>query len=295
MGMNVCIFSGNLGSDCESRVTQSGKTIANFSLPVKQGYGEHEKTSWVRCVLLGKMAESLPQYLTKGAKVTVSGEFLMNEWNDQQGQKRSTAELIVRDLDLPPKSQGNQANNQQYQQAPQQSYQQPAQQPMQQAPAPQPQQAYQQPRQQQPAPANRQNPSDALPPSSQYNQQHPHNQQQPPGQDQWDDDLPFQGLATNMPGLCRVLKACYVATNFKEYKLKQFMSVGKGLPKDDDRALYLDIKVAEENELEQFSEDGGFANATFFVGKFHGQAYDENGFVCLGLPLKTVTHWRYSI
>jgi hypothetical protein len=72
------------------------------------------------------------------------------------------------------------------------------------------------------------------------------------------------------------------------------MSVDSGLPRDDDKARYLDVKVADEKELEQFTDDGGLANAIFFDGRFHGQAYDENGFVCLGLPLETVTHWRYA-
>lgn len=108
MGINVCVFSGNIGGDCEQKFLPSGACVANFSLPVKQGYGEHEKTSWVRCVLLGKKAESLPQYLTKGCKVTVTGEFVLNEWQDNQGQKRSTPELIVRDLELPPRQQTGQ-------------------------------------------------------------------------------------------------------------------------------------------------------------------------------------------
>ena len=119
MSINLCTFSGNLGGDCEVRFTPRGAAIGSFSLPVKQGYGEHEKTSWIRCILLGKKAESLPQYLKKGSKVTVIGQFVMNEWTDQQGQKRSTAEIIVQEIDLPPKPQGAQ------QQPMQQAYQQP--------------------------------------------------------------------------------------------------------------------------------------------------------------------------
>ena len=124
MSINVCVFSGNLGGDAEQKYTPNGACIANFSLPVKQGYGDHEKTSWVRCILLGKKAESLPQYLRKGSKVTVTGEFVLNEWTDQQGQKRSTPELIVRDLELPPRQDGQQYSQQQqpaYQQQPQQN------------------------------------------------------------------------------------------------------------------------------------------------------------------------------
>ncbi len=42
MAINVCIFSGNLGNDCKVTSTPNGKYIASFSLPVKQGYGEHK-------------------------------------------------------------------------------------------------------------------------------------------------------------------------------------------------------------------------------------------------------------
>jgi len=77
--------------------------------------------------------------------------------------------------------------------------------------------------------------------------------------------------------------------------MQNFMSVNKGLPKDDDKALYLDVKLSNENELSQFEQDGGMANARFFGGFFLGQAYDENGHVCLGIRLESVTHWKYAI
>ena len=100
MAINVFTASGNIGRDAEQRWTPSGKAVAHFSLPVKQGYGEHEKTSWVKCVLLGAKAEKLPQHLTKGTKVTVTGEFVMEEWTDQQGSKRSAPSIIVSSIDF---------------------------------------------------------------------------------------------------------------------------------------------------------------------------------------------------
>lgn len=44
MAINTITASGNLGKDCEQRWTPNGKAVASFSLPVKQGYGEHEKS-----------------------------------------------------------------------------------------------------------------------------------------------------------------------------------------------------------------------------------------------------------
>ena len=99
MALNVFTASGNIGKDCESRVTPAGKTIAQFSLPVKSGYGENEKTSWVTCKLFGVKAEKLPQYLTKGTKVTVSGEFVLEQW-EKDGVKHSMPCVLVNALDF---------------------------------------------------------------------------------------------------------------------------------------------------------------------------------------------------
>ncbi|EPU3934733.1 single-stranded DNA-binding protein [Morganella morganii] len=100
MAINVITVSGNLGKDCEQRWTPAGKAVASFSLPVKQGYGEHEKTSWVICKMFGAKAEKLPEHLKKGMKVTITGEFVMEEWTDREGNKRSTPVIIVNQLDF---------------------------------------------------------------------------------------------------------------------------------------------------------------------------------------------------
>ncbi|MGL9736032.1 MAG: single-stranded DNA-binding protein [Symbiopectobacterium sp.] len=130
MAINVIVASGNIGKDAEQRWTPNGKCIASFSLPVKQGYGEHEKTSWVQCRLSGPKAEKLPQYLTKGTKVTVTGEFVLDEWTDQQGNKRTAPVIVVNDIDFGASSQqsnqrqqpsGNGRQQQAQQQTPQQN------------------------------------------------------------------------------------------------------------------------------------------------------------------------------
>ncbi|MFV0574801.1 MAG: single-stranded DNA-binding protein [Vibrio sp.] len=100
MAINTFTASGNIGRDCEVRYTPNNKAIATFPIPVKQGYGEHEKTSWVDCRMFGGMAEKLPQYLTKGVKVIVSGEFVLEKWTGQDGAERSKPVIIVRDLDF---------------------------------------------------------------------------------------------------------------------------------------------------------------------------------------------------
>lgn len=101
--INLFIASGNLGKDIELRYTPNQKCIGTFSLPVKSGWGDNEKTSWVRCKLLGDRAEKLAPYLIKGVKVSVVGRFEMEEW-EKDGIKHSIPCLIVNELDLPPKT-----------------------------------------------------------------------------------------------------------------------------------------------------------------------------------------------
>ncbi|MEY0936559.1 single-stranded DNA-binding protein [Providencia rettgeri] len=125
MAINIITASGNLGKDCEQRWTPNGKAVASFSLPIKQGYGEHEKVSWVICKMFGTKAEKLPEYLTKGTKVTVAGEFVMEEWTSQSGEKKSAPVIIVNQLDFGGNS--NQAGSQQSSRQPQQPQPQPQQ------------------------------------------------------------------------------------------------------------------------------------------------------------------------
>ena len=109
MAINLFIVTAHLGKDCEQRWTPNGKAAASFSLPVKQGYGEHEKVSWVICKMFGTKAEKLPEYLTKGTKVTVTGEFVMEEWTTQNGEKKSVPVIIVDKIEFG----NNQAGSQQ--------------------------------------------------------------------------------------------------------------------------------------------------------------------------------------
>ena len=119
--MNVFTFTGNLGKDCEIKSTQTGMTICSFSVAVQSGYGDKEKTTWVRCNLFGKRAEgTLPQYLLMGSKVAISGELSMNEWQDQQGATQKMLSVAVDKLDLVGSRPDSAAQPQQAQQAPQQ-------------------------------------------------------------------------------------------------------------------------------------------------------------------------------
>lgn len=118
MAINTIIISGNVGKDAVLRVTPNGKHISSFSIPAKTGFGENEKTSWLNCKMFGAMAEKLSVAVVKGAKVTVSGEFVIEEWTRQDGSTAQTPTILVRDIDLPPR--GTPGNDKPRQQKPQQ-------------------------------------------------------------------------------------------------------------------------------------------------------------------------------
>ena len=129
MAINTIIVSGNVGKDAVLRVTPNGKHIASFSIPAKTGFGENEKTSWLNCKMFGAMAEKLSVAVVKGAKVTVSGEFVIEEWTRQDGTAAQTPTILVRDIDLPPRN-GQQQSAAQPQRQQQSSTPQPSEPPM---------------------------------------------------------------------------------------------------------------------------------------------------------------------
>lgn len=99
--MNNFSFTGNLGRDVEVKYTAGGMCIANFSVPVKSGFGDKEKTSWIRCAIIGKRAEGgLMQYLKKGQLVGITGELSVNVYQNQDGAEKTSVEVFVRDIDL---------------------------------------------------------------------------------------------------------------------------------------------------------------------------------------------------
>ena len=101
-GVNKVILVGNLGRDPEVRRLGSGDPVVNFSVATsetwrdKQSGERREKTEWHNVVIfnenLGKVAE---QYLRKGSKVYIEGQLQTRQWEDQQGQKRSTTEIVL--------------------------------------------------------------------------------------------------------------------------------------------------------------------------------------------------------
>jgi single-strand DNA-binding protein len=100
MSVNKAILVGRLGRDPETRYTSGGQAVCNFTLATDETYrdraGERQKrTEWHRIVVWGKQAEIAQQYLHKGSLIFVEGRIQTRQWDDREGQKRTTVEIVA--------------------------------------------------------------------------------------------------------------------------------------------------------------------------------------------------------
>lgn len=99
--VNKVILIGNLGRDPEVRYIPSGQAVANFSIATterwnnKQTGNQEERTEWHRIVVWGKLAELCKEYLSKGRAVFVEGRLQTRQWDDKDGNKRYTTEVVA--------------------------------------------------------------------------------------------------------------------------------------------------------------------------------------------------------
>lgn len=98
---NAITFHGRLTKDCWKGATQEGKTMVRFTVAEDVGYGDNKHTNFHEVVLFGKRAEGgLPQYLTKGQAVFVSGEIKINKPREHNGNYYNDITVFPRDVDL---------------------------------------------------------------------------------------------------------------------------------------------------------------------------------------------------
>jgi single-strand DNA-binding protein len=101
--LNKVILLGHLGRDPELRYTASGKAVATFTLATSfqwkdQDGRDQDKTEWHRIVAWGRLGEICGEYLSKGKQVFIEGRIQTREWEDQDGNKRTSVEIIANDL-----------------------------------------------------------------------------------------------------------------------------------------------------------------------------------------------------
>jgi single-strand DNA-binding protein len=102
-GVNKAILVGNLGADPEIRYTQSGTAVARFNLATSETWtgkdgNRAERTEWHRIVAWAKLAEICKQYLSKGKQVYIEGRIQTREWQDANGVKKWTTEIVAQNM-----------------------------------------------------------------------------------------------------------------------------------------------------------------------------------------------------
>lgn len=102
-GVNKVFFGGNLGADPELRVTQGGQSVLKMRIASTESYLDRnrqrqEKTEWINAIVWGKRGEGLSRFLKKGMQVIVEGQIATHSWNDRDGNKRYTTEIIARNV-----------------------------------------------------------------------------------------------------------------------------------------------------------------------------------------------------
>ena len=103
MSLNKVMIIGNLGTDPELRFTQGGQAVANFNVATNERWTDksgqtQERTEWHRVVVWGRQAENCEKYLSKGRQVYVEGRLQTREWDDKDGNKRYTTEIVAQNV-----------------------------------------------------------------------------------------------------------------------------------------------------------------------------------------------------
>jgi single-strand DNA-binding protein len=102
-GLNKVMLIGHLGADPELKYTNQQVPVVSFRVATNESYRDQEgnvvpKVEWHNITAWRKTAELLAEYLRKGSKVYLEGKLQTRSWEDKDGNKRYTTEIIVDDF-----------------------------------------------------------------------------------------------------------------------------------------------------------------------------------------------------
>ncbi|MCG6895467.1 MAG: single-stranded DNA-binding protein [Desulfobacteraceae bacterium] len=104
--INKVILIGNLGRDPEIRYAPSGTAVANFTIATSERWKDRDsgewrdRTEWHRIVAFGRLAEICGEYLSKGRQVYIEGKLQTREWEDKEGNRRFTTEVLANEMKM---------------------------------------------------------------------------------------------------------------------------------------------------------------------------------------------------
>jgi single-strand DNA-binding protein len=98
--VNKVILVGNLGADPELKYTPSNRPLCNLSVATNEVFKDkagqrQEKTEWHRVTVWGEQAEHCSKYLAKGRSVYVEGRLQTRSWDDKEGKKRYSTDIVA--------------------------------------------------------------------------------------------------------------------------------------------------------------------------------------------------------
>ena len=104
-GVNKVIIVGNVGRDPEVRFTKAGTAVATFSVATSERFKDRdgqqqERTEWHRVVAWAQLADICGKYLRKGKQVYIEGRLQTRDWEDKDGHKRYTTEVIANQMQM---------------------------------------------------------------------------------------------------------------------------------------------------------------------------------------------------
>ena len=99
-GVNKVILVGNLGKDPEVRHLENGTAVANFPIATSESYKDKQgnrvdQTEWHNVVVWRKLAEIAENYLKKGSQIYLEGKLRTRSWDDPQGNKKYTTDVVA--------------------------------------------------------------------------------------------------------------------------------------------------------------------------------------------------------
>jgi single-strand DNA-binding protein len=100
MSLASITITGRLTAPAEVRFTPSGKSVATFTVAASNRRKDGEQwvdtdTSFYRCVAWDKLGENVAEHLTKGVAVIVYGQLKQRDWEDKEGNKRTSWEIAA--------------------------------------------------------------------------------------------------------------------------------------------------------------------------------------------------------
>ena len=113
--LNHITIMGRLTRDPELRRTGTGTAVASFTVAVDRDFGGRDggerETDFIDCVAWRQTGEFVSKYFTKGSMIVVSGRLQIRNWNDKDGNKRRSAEVVADSVYFGESKRSNEGNS----------------------------------------------------------------------------------------------------------------------------------------------------------------------------------------